>query len=142
MFSNIIIFLIILVILTLILHYSKDYKEGFFDFPDADHNVYVQNSKDKYNELTTTINLLDPAVPVTPDSASAFKIALGGLAANPTSTSFNLSGKTNYTLPNDMPNTFQQAQSCEAAGTSCSAFDDPTFAANCGMSFDKKGIGF
>lgn len=140
MFSNIIIFLIILVILTLILHYSKDYKEGFFDFPDADHNVYVQNSKDKYNELTTTINLLDPAVPVTPDSASAFKIALGGIAANPTSTTFNLSGKTNYGLPTDMPNTFQQAQSCEAAGTTCSAFDDPTFAANCGMSFDKKGI--
>ena len=141
MFSNIIIFLIILVILTLILHYSKGYKEGFFDFPDADHNVYVQNSKDKYNELTTTINLLDPAVPVTPDSASAFKIALGGINANPTSSNFNLTGKNNYTLPNNLPNTFQQAQSCEAAGTSCSAFDDPTFAANCGMSFDKKGIG-
>ena len=140
MFSNIIIFLIILVILTLILHYSKDYKEGFFDFPDANHNVYVQNSKDKYNELTNTINLLDPAVPVTPDSSSAFKIALGGVAAKPTSTTFNLSGKTDYGLPNNMPNTFQEAQSCEAAGTSCSAFDDPTFAANCGMSFDKKGL--
>lgn len=141
MFSNIIIFLIILVILTLILYYSKDYKEGFFDFPDADHNVYVQNSKDKYNELATTINLLDPAVPVTPDSANAFKIALSGLAANPTSTSFNLSSKINYSLPNDMPNIFQQAQSCEAVRSqSCNAFDDPTFAANCGMSFDKKGI--
>lgn len=140
MFSNIIIFLIILVILTLILHYSKGYKEGFFDFPDVDHNVYVQNSKDKYNELTTTINLLDPAVPVSPDSASAFKIALGGLAAKPTSTAFDMKANVDYNIPNDLPNTFQQAQSCQAAAPSCSAFDDPTFAANCGMSFDIKGM--
>ena len=40
-----------------------------------------------------------------------------------------------------MPGTFQQAKTCEAAGTSCSAFDDPTFAANCGMSFDINAIG-
>lgn len=44
-------------------------------------------------------------------------------------------------LPDNIPNTFQQAKSCEAAGTSCSAFDDPTFAAQCGMSFDNKAIG-
>jgi hypothetical protein len=140
MFSNIIIFLIILVILTLILHYSKDYKEGFFDFPDVDHNVYVQNSKDKYNELTTTINLLDPAIPVTPDSANAFKVALGGVAAKPTSTVFDMTGKTDYNIPDNMPNTFQQAQSCQSAAPTCSAFDDPTFANNCGMSFDIKGM--
>ena len=68
MFANIIIFLIFFVILAIILHYSKGYKEEFFDFPDAEHNVYVQNSKDKYNELTTTINLLDPAIPINPDT--------------------------------------------------------------------------
>ena len=126
--------------MTLILHYSKDYKEGFFDFPDDNHNSYVQNSKDKYNELTTTINLLDPAIPVTPDSANAFKIALGGIAAKPTSTVFDMTGKNDYNLPDNMPNTFQQAQSCESAPPTCSAFDDPTFAANCGMSFDIKGM--
>lgn len=141
MFTNIIIFLIILIILTLILHYTKDYKEGFFDFPDANHNTYVQQAQSKFNELTNTINLTDPALPVTPDSANAFKIALGGLQPKPTSSSYNLTGKNDYILPNNIPNTFQQAQKCEAAGTSCSAFDDPTFAANCGMSFDKKGIG-
>ena len=141
MFTNIIIFLIILITLTLVLHYSKDYKEGFFDFPDVDHNTYVQQSQTKFNELTNTINLTDPALPVTPDTANAFKIALGGLESKPTSDSYNLTSKNNYTLPNNIPNTFQLAQSCEAAGTSCSAFDDPTFAANCGMSFDIKGIG-
>lgn len=140
MFTNIILFIIFLIILTLILHYSKDYKEGFFDFPDANHNNYVQNSKDKYNELTTTINLLDPAVPINPDTNNAFKIALSNIDANPTSTSFNLTGKNDYTLPDNMSNTFQQAKSCETSNTTCSAFDDPTFAANCGMSFDKKSI--
>ena len=141
MFSNIIIFFIILLILTLILHYSKDYKEGFFDFPDANHNTFVEDSKVKYNQLTNTINLTNPAVPVSPDSVAAFKIALGGLSANPTSNTYDLQPKNDYTIPTNIPNTFQQAKSCEAAGTSCSAFDDPTFAANCGMSFDKKAIG-
>ena len=129
-----------MIILTLILHYSKSFKEGFFDFPDVNHNVYVQSSQAKFNELTNTINLLDPAIPITPDTASAFKVALGGLETNPNRDTYNLKGKSNYQTPSDMPNTFQQAQSCEAAGTTCSAFDDPTFAANCGMSFDKKGI--
>ena len=141
MFSNIIIFFIILLILTLILHYSKDYKEGFFDFPDASHNTFVEDSKIKYNQLTNTINLTNPAVPVSPDTAAAFKSALGGLSANPTSNTYNLQAKNDYILPTNIPVTFQQAKSCEAASTSCSAFDDPTFAANCGMSFDKKAIG-
>ena len=141
MVFNIIIFIIILIILTLILHHSKSYKEGFFDFPDADHNTFVDDSAAKYNQLTNTINLIDPAIPVSPDSASAFKIALGGLSAKPTSTVYNIAAKNDYMIPDNIPNTFQQAKSCEAAGTSCSAFDDPTFAAQCGMSFDNKAIG-
>jgi hypothetical protein len=141
MLFNIIIFFIILIILCLILNYSKSYKEGFFDFPDVDHNVFVRNSQAKFNELTNTINLTDPAVPITPDTSDAFKIALGGIDTLPSSTSYNLASKINYTSPDNLPNSFQQAQSCEAAGTSCDAFDDPNFAANCGMSFDKKGVG-
>ncbi len=128
-------------ILCLILHYSKDYKEGFFDFPDVDHNTFVRESQAKFNELTNTINLTDPALPITPDTSAAFKVALGGVSTDPKSTTYNLGSKINYSTPNNMPNSFQQAQSCEAAGTSCDAFDDPTFAANCGMSFDKKGVG-
>jgi hypothetical protein len=140
MLDNIIIFIIILSILTLILHYSKGYKEGFFNFPDENHNNYVQASKDKYNDLTTTINLLDPAVSVTKDTSNAFKVALGGFDATPTSTAFNMNSTTNYELPDNMPNTFQQTKSCESQPASCSAFDDPTFASNCGISFDNKGF--
>jgi hypothetical protein len=141
MLYNIIIFFIILIILTLIFRYSTQYKEGFFDFPDATHNEYVESSQIKFNQLTNTINLINPALPVSPDSANAFKIALGGIDPQPTSESYNLKPKTDFVIPQEAPGTFQQAKSCESAPTTCDAFDDPTFAANCGMSFDKKGIG-
>ena len=141
MLFNIIIFFIILIILTLILRYSTQYKEGFFDFPDATHNAYVESSQIKFNQLTNTINLIDPALPVSPDSANAFKIALGGLDAQPTASSYNLKPKTDFVLPQQASGTFEQAKTCESAPTTCDAFDDPTFAENCGMSFDKKGIG-
>lgn len=141
MLNSIIIFFILLIIFSIILHYSKDYKEGFFDFPDTTHNTFVQNSQSKFNELTNTINLTDPVLPITQDTSDAFKIALGGISTKPNSTTYTLGSKNNYFTPDNIPNNFQQAQSCEAAGTTCDAFDDPIFAANCGMSFDNKSIG-
>ena len=140
MFINIIIFFIILLILGLILKQSIGAKEGFFDLP-ASHNAFVQNAKTKFDELTNTINLTNPALPVSPDSAAAFKIAIGGLEANPTPTSFDFKSKTEFTIPNNSPSTFQQAKKCQDAGNTCAAFDDPNFAQNCGMSFDINAIG-
>jgi hypothetical protein len=140
MFFNIIIFFIILLILGLILKHSIGVKEGFFDLP-ASHNTFVEDSKAKFNELTTTINLTNPALPVSPDSATAFKIALGGLIPQPTSGTFDFKSKTDYNIPNNTPSTFQQAKKCQDAGATCAAFDDPNFAANCGMSFDINAIG-
>ena len=141
MFLNIIMFFIILIILTLIFHYSNNYKEGFFNFPDESHNTYVENSQDKFNSLTNTINLVNPAIPVNKTSSNAFKNALGGLSAQGTTTAYTFKGTNDYTLPTNMPNTFVQSKSCEAQGPTCSAFDDSTFAANCGISFDKEGTG-
>jgi hypothetical protein len=140
MFFNIIIFFIILLILTLILKQSMGLKEGFFDLPAA-HNAFVQDSAAKFNELTNTINLTNPTLPISPDSANAFKIALGGLSAQGTSGTFDFKAKTNYSIPNNSPSTFQQAKKCQDAGNTCAAFDDPNFAANCGMSFDINAIG-
>lgn len=140
MFFNIIIFFIILIILTLILQGSKTYKEGFFDFPDQKHNKFIKDSQTKFNELTNTINLTDPALPVSPDSANAFKIALDSVQLNPTSNAYNTDKKTEYTIPNDLPVAFKQSKMCETYGATCSAFDDPAFAASCGISFDKKGL--
>jgi hypothetical protein len=140
MFFNIIIFFIILITLTLLLKYSKGYKEGFFNFPDETHNQFVEDSAAKFNQLTNTINLADPALPVSPDSANAFKAALGGLTTSITDAS-KLQTDKPFFIPESAPGTFQQAQSCEKYGATCSAFDDKEFAANCGVSFDNKGIG-
>jgi hypothetical protein len=137
MFFNIIIFFIILLILTLILQYSKDFKEGFFDFPDATHNEFVKDSATKFNNLTNMINLTNPAIPISTNSANAFKLALNGLEQ---SNGDMLKSKSNFVIPTNAPGVFQQAKTCEAASTSCNAFDDPTFAANCGMSFDINAI--
>lgn len=141
MFLNIIIFFIILIILTLIFHYSNNYKEGFFNFPDGNHNTYVENSQDKFNSLTNTINLLNPALPVNTSNSNAFKNALGGLLPEGTTTAYTFKGINDYTLPTNMPDTFVKSKSCEAQGPTCSAFDDSTFAATCGISFDKEGTG-
>ena len=140
MFINIIIFFIILLILGLILKHSVGVKEGFFDLP-ASHSAFVEDSKTKFNELTNTINLTNPALPVSPDSANAFKAALGGLIPEPTSGTFDFKAKTDFNIPNNSPGTFQQAKKCQDSGNTCAAFDDPNFAANCGMSFDINAIG-
>jgi hypothetical protein len=134
-------FFIILIILTLIFHYSNNYKEGFFNFPDANHNRFVESSQNKLNPLTNTINIMDPAIPFSPETDKAFKNALGGLSAHGTTTAYNLKGTSDYTLPTNMPNTLRQAKSCEDQGPVCSAFDNQEFASNCGVSFDKEGTG-
>lgn len=142
MFFNIIIFFIILIILVLFLTGTKGIKEGFFEFPDATHNAFVKDSQDKFNQLTNTVNLLNPALPVNPQSALNIKLSLAGLSAEPTSSgNYKLVPHSDFKIPNSAPGTFQQAKSCESAPNNCSAFDDPTFAANCGMSFDIKGQG-
>lgn len=129
-----------LITLSIILNYTKGYKEGFFDFPVTAHNNFVKTSQEKFNELTNIINPANPAIPITKDTSTAFKIALNGFDLEPTSSSYILDKKSTYSTSNSLPNSFQQAQKCESAGTSCNAFDDPMFAANCGISFDKKGI--
>ena len=145
MFLNIIMFFIILIILTLIFHYSKNYnnnyKEGFFNFPDADHNRFVESSQNKLNPLTNTINIMDPSIPFSRETDKSFKNALGGLSAQGTTTAYNLKAISDYTLPTNMPSTFKEAKSCEDQGPICSAFDDSNFASNCGISFDRDGTG-
>lgn len=126
--------------MTLILTYSKNYKEGFFDFPDAKTNQYVADSAIKFNAITNSINLTEPAIPITSTTSNSIKLALNGFDTNGTTNNYHLELKTDNILPTNVPNAFKQAQSCEAAPPNCSAFDDPTFASNCGMSFDNKGI--
>lgn len=141
MLNNIIIFFIILLILTLILYYSTEYKEGFFNFPDATHNAFVEDSRAKFNPLTNTINLVNPVIPVSADSSLTLKNALDSLKTEGTDTTFNLESSGGHTIPSSAPNTIKQAAMCETYGATCSAFDNADFAANCGISFDNKATG-
>lgn len=139
MLSNIILFLTIIISLTLLFYYSKNYKEAFIDFP-VNHNNYVKDSQKKFNELTNTINLAEPIISVNGNSAKALDSAVSGLEAIPSYNQYNLEYKNNYTVPTNLPNTFIQASICESKSQTCDAFNDPTFAENCGMSFDKNAI--
>jgi hypothetical protein len=133
-------FLVILITLTVILYYSKGYKEGFIDFP-VKHNNYVKDSQTKFNEMTNTINLYEPVIAVDGNSAAEVNKAIGGLNAESTSKSYNLEYKNNFNIPDKLPNTFIQTSICESKSQTCDAFNDPKFAENCGMSFDKNAIG-
>ncbi len=140
MFQHIIIFLIVLTILLLGFSYSKKFKEGFLDIPDLpNHSTYVQQSQDKYNTLTNMVNLITPALPVNSSSQQQIDAALTIAQASPSAGSFNITAKNDFNIPDSSPGTFQTAASCESKPLDCAAFDDPTFAANCGMSFDQKG---
>ncbi len=140
MFQHIILFCIVLLVLFFGFTYSKKVKEGFFDIPDlSNHNTYVQQSQDKYNTLTNMVNLITPALPVNSSSQQQIDAALTIAQASPSAGTLNITAKNDFNIPDSSPSTFQTAASCESKPLDCSAFDDPTFAANCGMSFDQKG---
>jgi len=127
------ILVLVLMLLVLLVWTHRDkWKEGF-DSP------LPPSSLSKYNPLTNTINLTSPTVSLTPAHSAQFQQATASLVAQPTSGTYVLSSHAPYPLPTAPPATLLQAQRCEAAHD-CSAFDDPTFAAQCGMSFDTNGV--
>jgi len=142
MFFNIILLFTVLILLTVFLTYSKEFKESFLDFPDGPHTSYMKQSKIKVDELTNTIDLTDPSIPSTQAGAASLKNALSGLNASETPTSYALTANNIHTVPSDTPDGIKKAKACQAAPPTCAAFDDKTFADNCGMSFDVNGTGF
>lgn len=140
MFLNIILLFTVLIILTVFFKYSKSYKEGF-EVPDSKHDDYTDSSQVKFNPFVQTVNATNPAIPVSPDTSSKVVQAINPLATVPTSNGNTLSQARTFTTLAQLPDALAKAQACEAnPNKSCSAFDDPKFAANCGMSFDSKGV--
>lgn len=139
MFHDIILFFIIILILGMIYYDHFYLKENFNDFPAGPHAQFVKESKSKYNPFANMLNLVNSAVPLTSDNSTAIKSALNTIDLEPTSTSYKTNIKQSYDIPNEVPNTFKSAKKCESAPVSCAAFDDATFASNCGMSFDITG---
>jgi hypothetical protein len=137
MTRDIIIFLVI--ILLILFYYTNYMKEGFANLPSS-HNKYTNESAKKFNPIANTVNLVNPVIPLTPANSSLVKNAFNSVDLDPNSANYNVtSGAQPYDIPSDTPNLFKTAKKCESAAVSCSAFDDATFASNCGMSFDTQG---
>lgn len=137
MFLNIIMFFIILIILTLILYYSNSYKEGFLNDPVASNNTISSN--DSVKELDKLI--YDPFKPPFVNNTTtrnSLTTAFKGLEFDDTTKTFKEQNNNTLSPSSEL---IKLATSCELQGPTCSAFDDPTFAANCGISFDKEGTG-
>lgn len=139
MLHNIIGLLVVLVVLTGIFRYTS-YKEGF-NFPVTEHQEYVEESQKKLNSLTNMINLTDPVLPVQSVTASDMFGATHGLDPKGTNRNYKLEAEAKFEIPDALPSSLTKAIGCQKAPNTCGAFDDEVFAQNCGMSFDKQGIG-
>ena len=136
MLRDVLVIGIIFIAMFLILHYTKDKKEAFLSGADRLHADFIEQSKQKYTPVSNLINLVKPSVNVNQNSIGA---ALNTLVANPSGTSYMLQPTAPVKLPTKLPPNIEMAKKCEAVPNTCDSFNDPTFAANCGMSFDIKG---
>ena len=139
MFSDIT-FIFIFLLLGIFFVYSKTVKENFFNYPVDQHNEYIKSSQKKYNTLTTLINPLNPAIDLNPTTSSSIQQAVNPLSTVPNSSLYGLMQENINIVPDDIPRTLKFAKSCEASAATCSSFDNPTFAENCGVSFDINGL--
>lgn len=114
--------------------------EGF-TLPVPGHQEYVDTSQKKLNALTNLINLPDPVVPVRPATAKDMYQATHYLDAKPTEKLHALTSDAVHEIPDRLPIGLERAIGCQKAPKTCAAFDSPSFAENCGMSFDKQGVG-
>jgi len=103
----------------------------------------VEEGQRKFNEFSALINLANPQIPLSPNNAVAVQQATatptysGGLPGE-----FQMTGVTNaYQIPATQPDSIRNAQEiCEKVKTTdCNAFDNPSFAMNCGISYDLEG---
>ena len=144
MLYQISIIIILIIVLLLYNNFNKFDNFNNFDktlFPDSTFNAYMLDSKQKYDQLTTIINPLSPSIPI--DSENAYKVeqATYSLDTDPSYNGFNLIANNTNKFPDDTSTTLKLVKTCEAVNTAtCDAFDDPTFAGNCGVSFDINGL--
>jgi len=134
MLKNILVIGIIFISLFYVLHLTKS-TESFANFPVG--NEFIADSQKKFSGIGT---LLNPTSGITlPESD--MNSALLTLKATPTKTSYTLSPVVPEKFPTGPTSVALAAKACEAAPNTCDAFNDPTFAKNCGMSFDINGTG-
>jgi hypothetical protein len=101
----------------------------------------MEESQKKLNNLTNMLNLTDPVLPVQAVTADDIYDATYGLNPKGTARNYDLEVDPKFEVPDTMPSSLKNAIGCQKAPKTCAAFDDGIFAQNCGMSFDKEGIG-
>jgi hypothetical protein len=130
----------LLLTLVVIIWLQWSHTEGF-GLPVPGHQEYVEDSQKKLNALTNLVNLTDPVVPVKVVTAKDMYQATSHLEAKPTGTLHALSSDAAHEVPDALPVGLERAIGCQKAPKTCAAFDSAEFAENCGMSFDKQGVG-
>ena len=137
---NRLVLLCLILVGLVILVYAARSSEAFTDVLPDD---VIQAGQERFNKLMDLVSLPNPQLPFTPQTVTAIDQATnspqfeGGLPG-----AYRMVGASNpYKLPPSPPTSLQTAQTvCEPINTAdCTAFQDPTFAANCGISFDIKG---
>ena len=137
--SKDILLLVILSIIFIILYRINNINETFTGIPD--HDDYVLESQPKYSGLTSLFNPTSPNYVI---PKSVMDNAIQSINATPTSDGYTLDSvipEKYSSVPSDV---ITVATACEAIpvtndSTICSAFDNSTFAKNCGISFDVSG---
>ena len=113
-----------------------------FSFPVPGHQNYIDESLKKLNPLTNLINVTDPVLSLQEVNTRNMYDAVRGTEAVPDKIGgYELKEDAKYEIPESVPSSFRQAIGCQNAPKTCAAFDDATFASQCGMSFDQEGVG-
>lgn len=134
--------ILLLIIVTVIIWFNRHLYEGFND-PSIPGMKGVEEGQRKFNDFMSLVNIANPQLNLSPNSTIAVTQATvtptysGGLPGE-----FQQTGTTKpYQIPETQPESIRIAQEvCERVKTTdCNAFDDPSFAMNCGISIDTEG---
>jgi hypothetical protein len=116
-------------------------KESFTDLiPDS----ALQQGQARFNKMVDLVNLTSPQISLDENPQQSLNQATASLQVESGLPGAFIAKKTTdpYKIPTSLPPSINAAQTiCETVTTpDCSAFNNPQFAANCGISFDPKGI--
>jgi hypothetical protein len=104
----------------------------------------LEEGQARFNKLIDLVNLTNPQISLDENPEQSFNNATISLQVESGLPGAFVAKKTTdpYKIPASLPPAINAAQTmCETITTpDCSAFDNPQFAANCGISFDVKGI--
>ena len=102
----------------------------------------LKSGQQTFNSFMSLVNLVDPSIQLQTSTETNINQALVSPVFNGQESGVSAVNGISppYKIPKETPQTIKLAHACEKVKKpDCSAFDDPTFAQNCGISFDKKG---